>query len=100
MTAPTDPQPVAAPDPFDPASLRLSGTADQTIGTRKVLTTVPVRKPDKAWFVRSHPDPVYALDTMLIDLKVDRETFLVASTLWPALVGEPLGTVVNATGTL
>jgi len=96
MTAPTDPQldpqPVVTPafDPFDLTSLRLTGAADQTIGTKKVLTTVPVRKPDKSWFVRSHPDPEYTFNTVLLDMKEDREVYLVASALWPVLVGEPL----------
>lgn len=94
MTAPTDPQPAPAldhaTDPFDPAALRLSGTADRVIGTRPVLVTAPVRKPDKSWFVRVHPDPDYGLETMLIDLKADREMYLVDRSLWSALACEPL----------
>ena len=45
-----------APDPFDPAALRLSDAGMAGLGVKKALLTVPVRKPDKIWFVRAHPD--------------------------------------------
>src|SRR5262245_56173499 len=53
--APADQAPAvatAAPDPFDPGSLRLSQSFAACLGVKKALVTVPVRKPDKAWFVR------------------------------------------------
>ena len=94
----------AAPDPFDPASLRLSQDFAANLGVKKALVTVPVRKPDKAWFVRVHPDEGYSLQTCVIELKEDREIYLVAPALWPALAGEPtlspraLFTAVNKQG--
>jgi hypothetical protein len=78
----------AAPDPFDPASLRLSPDHAAGLGVRKALLTVPVRKPDKSWWNRAHPDPGYRLETAVIELKEDRETYLVAPTLWPGLATE------------
>src|SRR5690349_3117025 len=45
----------AGPDPFDPASLRLTQDLSVAVGVKKALTTVPVRKPDRAWFVMTHP---------------------------------------------
>lgn len=77
-----------APDPFDPASLRLTGDATAALGVKKALLTVPVRKPDKSWFVRVHPDPAYHLTTAVIELKEDRETYLVAPALWADLATE------------
>jgi hypothetical protein len=76
------------PDPFDPASLRLSQDFSADLGVKKALITVPVRKPDKAWFVRVHPDEAYRLQTPVIELKEERETYLVAPTLWAELAGE------------
>src|SRR5262245_52740204 len=67
----------AAPDPFDPASLRLSQDYAANIGVKKALLSVPVRKPDKSWFVRVHPSKDYRLPTPVIELKEDRETYLV-----------------------
>jgi hypothetical protein len=76
----------AGPDPFDPTSLRLSG--DVNLGVKKVLTTIHCRKPDKSWFVRAHPDERYRLLTAVIELKEDRESYLVAPPLWPDLASE------------
>jgi hypothetical protein len=42
-------------DPFDPARLRLSQAFGEQAGVKKVLTTVPVRKPDRQSFIRTHP---------------------------------------------
>jgi hypothetical protein len=97
-----------APDPFDPAALRLSGDFTATIGVRKALLAVPVRKPEKSWWVRVHPEPAYRLQTAVIELKEDRgsETYLVAPALRSQLVTEPtfrlklLATAVNRQGTL
>src|SRR5690242_11229180 len=66
------------PDPFDPASLRLSQSLSTVIGVKKALLSVPVRKPDRSWFVRVHPSEHYRLQTAVIELKEDRETYLVA----------------------
>ena len=91
LEAPAGPKPStngAAPDPFDPASLRLSHDFAASLGVKKALLTVPVRKPDKSWFVRVHPADDYSLQTAVIELKEDRETYLVAPQLWPDLATE------------
>jgi hypothetical protein len=94
----------AAPDPFAPANLRLSADQSANLGVKKALLTVPCRKPDKSWFVMAHPDPAYYLQTAVIELKEDRETYLVAPALWPELAGEStfspraLFTAVNRQG--
>lgn len=80
--------PTSNPDPFDPASLRLTGNFAAAVGVKKLLITVPVRKPDKSWFVRTHPSDDYRLETGVIELKEDRETYLVAPALWPDLATE------------
>ena len=78
----------AAPDPFDPASLRLSQDFAASIGVKKALLTVPVRKPAKEWFVQVHPAEAYRIQTCVLELKEDRETYLVAQPLWPDLAAE------------
>jgi hypothetical protein len=80
--------PGAGPDPFDPAALRLSQDLAAALGVKKALLTVPVRKPDKTWFVRVHPDRGYQLQTAVIELKEDRETYLVERALWSSLAAE------------
>jgi hypothetical protein len=104
--ASTPTPPDAAPDPFDPASLRLSPDAAAGLGVKKALLTVPVRKPDRSWWVRTHADPDYRLETAVIELKEDRETYLVAPALRPELATEStlspraLVTTINRQGVL
>jgi hypothetical protein len=94
------------PDPFAPASLRLPPEGTAALGVRKALLSVPVRKPAKEWFVRAHPAEDYRLQTQVIELKEDRETYLVAQSLWAALAAEAtlrrklLVTAINRQGTL
>lgn len=81
--------PTEAPDPFDPDALRLSQDFASAVGVKKLLTTIPVRNPDKESFVRVHPDPAYHLQTVVLELREDRgETYLVAPALWKALAEE------------
>ena len=75
-------------NPFDPSRLKLSQDFAANIGVKKALITVPVRKPDRQTFVRVHPDPAYRLETAVLELKEERETYLVARELWPELPGE------------
>lgn len=78
----------AAPDPFDIASLRLNPSFIETAGVKKLLTTVPVRKPSPQDFIRVHPAPEYRENFALIDLKDDREDFLVRPEILPDLATE------------
>ena len=91
-------------DPFDPANLRLSQAFVETAGVKKLLTTVPVRKPSAQDFVRVHPGPDYRDNFPIIELKDEREEYIVVNGLVPELTGEfvtkTLFTAVNRQGTL
>ena len=78
----------AAPDPFDPGRLRLSQDFAAGLGVKKALLTVPVRKPSKEWWIQTHADPSYRLQTAVLELKEDRETYLVDPALWHELATE------------
>jgi hypothetical protein len=79
----------AAPvDPFDIASLRLNPSFLETAGVKKLLTTVPARKPSPQDFVRVHPAPEYRENFAMIDLKDDREDYLVRPETLQDLAGE------------
>src|SRR5262245_7184346 len=78
----------AAPNPFDPESLRLPSDFSAAVGVAKAVLSIPVRKPDKTWFVRAHPSPEYRLQTCVVELKEDRESYLVARPLWGELSTE------------
>jgi len=107
----TDAQPAVeqpsdrAPDPFaNLAALRLEQDYQNNIGVLRVLTTVPVGKPGRQDFIRVHPDTSYRFDTMILELKEDREVYLVAPNLWALLADElspvTLYTAVNRQGTV
>jgi hypothetical protein len=66
--------------------LRISQDFAVSVGVKKALLTVPVRKPAKEWFIRTHPK--LRIETCVLELKEDRETYLVAPALWPELASE------------
>lgn len=66
------------------ASVRLDQSyAEATLGVRRVLNTVPIRKPVRTDFFRVHPE--HMLDCSAIELKAERETYFVAPALAPLL---------------
>ena len=91
-------------DPFDPESLRLDQSFIETSGVKKLLTTVPVRKPNNQDFVRVHRDESYRLTSAIIELKDDRETYLVMPSVAHQLPGECspviLYTAINRQGVI
>jgi hypothetical protein len=96
-------QKATPPDPFDPANLRLDQSFVESAGVKKLLTTIPVGKPNKQDFVRVCADPTYRAPLVgLIVLEEDRETYLVPPALSHELAGEfkpyTLYTCVNRQG--
>jgi hypothetical protein len=76
--APPAPETTAPPpDPFDLENLRLKQNFSETAGVKKLLRTVPVRKPNKQDFVRVHPDPAFRESFAMIELQDDREMYLI-----------------------
>jgi hypothetical protein len=90
------------PDPFDLANLRLSQDFTETAGVKKLLLTVPVRKPHPQEFVRTHPSENYRMTMSTIELKEEREQYVVAANLVGELADEivpkTLLTAVNRQG--
>ena len=85
--------PIAAPDPFDPAALRLSQDFASSIGVKRVLTRIRCGKPEKHDFVRVRPGEDWRLETYLLELKGSQdqpgqETYLVQPSLVPELAGD------------
>jgi hypothetical protein len=80
-------------DPFAPENLRLNQSFTELVGVKKILTTVPVRKPGAQDFVRVRPGADYRENFPVIDLKDDREEYIVTASLVPELLGE----IVNKT---
>jgi hypothetical protein len=70
---------------FDLDSLRLKQDFSETLGIQRVLSHVPVRKPNKTNFIRVHSGEDYRMDVGIVEMKEERETFLVT----PAMMSEP-----------
>lgn len=87
-----DPSPEV--DLFNLQRLRLSQDFTETVGVKKKTITVPVRKPHRQLFVRVHPDESWRLETAVLIVKEDRETYLVDPALWAELPGEIVPTVL------
>jgi hypothetical protein len=88
MSNPTPLHAETPPDPFDLEGLRVRQDFTETAGVKKLLTTVPVRKPSPQDFVRVSPDPAHRETLHLIEIKDDRESFLVHPEAAGGLVGE------------
>jgi len=70
-------------DPFRPENLRLDQSRLQESAAKKLLLTVPVRKPNKQDFVRVHPGEDYRVDVAL--LEYERDTYVLAPSVCPEL---------------
>ena len=96
---PTD---TVSPDPFDPETLRLSQDFAQLADVKPILATVPVRKPGRQDYVRINVDPDYQLTTAILQLKEEREDYIVAPDVRQELFGElvpvTLFTAINRQG--
>ena len=82
------PAEAAAPDPFDLNILSLDQSFVEAAGVKKLLTTVPVRRPGPQDFIRVHADPSYRAALALIELKEDREVYLLTPDVARQLPGE------------
>lgn len=89
---------------FDPSHLKLSQNFSELVGVKKILTTIPTRKPGRQDFVRVHPAEEYRLETIVLELKDERETYLVAPELVSEIPNEVvpkvLYTTINRQGVL
>lgn len=78
------PEPNQAPNPFDPASLRLDPSNDLELGAKKLISSVVVKKPSPQDFFRTHPSPDYRMIIAGIEIKDTREFYAVT----PAMANE------------
>jgi hypothetical protein len=93
---------VAPPDPFSVEALRLGQNFVEKSGVRKLLTTVPVRKPSKQEWIRVHPDESYRDIFAVIKLEEDGDFYIIAPAIARELMNETLAvtiyTVINKQG--
>jgi hypothetical protein len=78
----------SSPEKFNLEKLRLTQDFASQIGVKKVLLTIPVRNPNKQEFIRIHPHEDYQLQTAVLELKDEGETYLEDQSLWSELADE------------
>ena len=72
------------PNPFDPEGLRITGDVN-SVGAEKVLLRIAVRKPNKQEFFRVNTSNEYRLPCAILELKEEREFYLVTPEMLPVL---------------
>jgi hypothetical protein len=91
-----------SPDPFDPKSLAIKGNPADAIGVKRALTVVPVRKPNRQEFFRTHPNEEYAVQIAILELKMENEIYAISPEVAMAIPGETrvvrLTTTINRQG--
>jgi hypothetical protein len=75
-------------------ALRLSQDFESTAGVKKILATIPVRKPDRQSWIRVHPDEEMRIETAVLEYKEERATYLVDRPLWGDLRNELIPKVI------
>jgi hypothetical protein len=78
-------------DEWDLDSFRVSQDYADGLGVEQAVTGVPVCKPGKDWWVRTHPNRKdYWIETLLLELEEERELYLISPPLHSALITEPM----------
>jgi hypothetical protein len=75
-------------DDFDLKNLVLDQSFIETAGVKKLLTHVPVRRPDKQTFIRVHPSHLYRANMAVVELRDEREMYLLTSNVVNAMANE------------
>jgi hypothetical protein len=80
----------AQKDLFALESLKCDQDFTKLSGAKSLLTTVPVKKPSKEVFIRCHPSPDFRIQTLVLELKDDKDKaiYLLSEELRPILAME------------
>lgn len=91
-------------DELDLTRLRLPQNFAAQTGVKKLLTTVPVRKPDRSVFVRVRPDPSFRFQANVLEQEGGRESYIVtpdvADVLGSLVAAKELYTAIDRQGTV
>lgn len=67
---------------FDLNALRLPQNFGESLGVKRLITRLPVRKPLKAEFFRVRTGEAWHFQTMILEWKEEGETFLLSPEVW------------------
>lgn len=74
--------------PFDPSRFKVTNRPSEDVGVKESITSVKVCKPEKQQFIRVHADEQFHFETAVLELKDDKEVYLVLPSLVSSLAGE------------
>lgn len=69
-------------DPFDPARQKLAQDFSSEFGVKPILSTVPVRKPNRHEFIRVRAGEEWRIQTGLFIDRILNDTYLVDRDMW------------------
>lgn len=75
-------------DPFDLANIAVASVTSEDLGVEKPILVIPVDKPSRQDFFRTHPDPDFRIEARILKLEAEREVYLVTRAVWPSIPGE------------
>lgn len=82
---------------IDPTKLRLSQNFVEMSGVQRVVTSIPIRKPTRQEFVRVRDGERSRMEVAILELKDERETYIVNPDLYPLLADELTPVVLRLT---
>lgn len=74
-----------SPDPFNAEEFVIDQDFFESAPVKKLLTTVRVKKPNPQDFIRVHPSTEYRRNMALLELKEERESYLMMPALYQQL---------------
>src|SRR5690242_4890458 len=90
--------PGSAIDGFDLERLKLSQSFSESLGIKKCIVTIPVRKPNRQEFIRVHPSEDMRMMAAVIEVKEGgSEVFVVTPQIASELPGEISARLLVAT---
>lgn len=103
-TSYTDNNQIEDRDPFSDLDQFRANPDEEAIAVRKVITRVPVRKPGNQEFFRVHDDERFRMDSRVLELKEERETYFVSRALLGEVIDETrlvrIYTVISKAGSV
>jgi hypothetical protein len=82
------PTPAPSDDPFTPENLRLDQNYAESVGVKKLLTKIPVKKPSKQIFFRIRPGKDWRATFPIVSLRDEQEEYVVARSMQAELSTE------------
>jgi len=70
------------------SKLRLPQDFDNIIGGEKLTQHIPIKKPERQWFVRTHDNDDMWFPTAILDFVEDGEAYIVEAELWDELAND------------